>query len=94
MDLPNKPVDLPNKPVDLPNKPMDLPNTTFAVEPFFNKIYTIEFSEKYHYNTKRMYSGTKIDFILGDSSIVLQNHYQIQIILSRMNIFANLLALI
>jgi hypothetical protein len=34
-------------------------------------LYTIEFSELYHYRTKSKYDGNKIQFILGDSSIVL-----------------------
>jgi hypothetical protein len=46
--------------------------TTFALEPYFNKLYTIEFSEKYYNNTKNKYHGDKINFILGDSSIVFQ----------------------
>lgn len=46
--------------------------TIFSVEPFFNKLYTIEFSEKFYENTRRMYNGTKINFILGDSSIVFE----------------------
>ncbi len=45
-------------------------DTTFALEPFFNKIYTIEFSEKYYNETKNKYNGEKINFILGDSSVV------------------------
>jgi hypothetical protein len=48
-------------------------NTTFALEPYFDKIYTIEFSEKYYNNTKNKYSGNKINFILGDSSIVFKS---------------------
>lgn len=44
--------------------------TTFAMEPFFEKVYTIEVSTKYHAMTKSKYSGTKIEFLLGDSSIV------------------------
>lgn len=47
--------------------------TIFSVERFFHKLYTIEFSEKLYENTRRMYNGTKIDFILGDSSIVFEN---------------------
>jgi hypothetical protein len=47
-------------------------DTTFALEPFFEKIHTIEFSEKYFTNTRRRYYGNKINFILGDSSIVFK----------------------
>ena len=46
-------------------------HTTFAVEPHFSKVYTIELSEKYYTKTKSKYKGNKIDFILGDSSKVL-----------------------
>ena len=46
--------------------------TIFSVEPYFNKLYTIEISEK-HYNTaKNKYSGSKINFILGDSASVFE----------------------
>jgi hypothetical protein len=48
-------------------------HTSFALEPYFNKIYTIEFSEKYYNNTKNNYHGNKINFILGDSSIVFES---------------------
>ena len=48
-------------------------DTTFALEPFFDKIHTIEFSQKYYTNTKNRYSGNKINFILWDSSIVFEN---------------------
>jgi hypothetical protein len=44
----------------------------FSVEPFFNKLYTVEFSEKYYNRTKNRYNGKKIQFILGDSSIVFE----------------------
>ena len=43
--------------------------TTFSLEPYFDKLYTIEFSERYYNNTKNNYSGNKINFILGDSGI-------------------------
>ena len=46
--------------------------TTFALEPYFEKIHTIEFSEKLHNDTKNRYTGNKINFILGDSSIVFE----------------------
>jgi hypothetical protein len=47
-------------------------NTIFALEPYFNKLYTIEFSEKYYNNTKNKYMGSKINFILGDSAVVFE----------------------
>jgi hypothetical protein len=47
--------------------------TTFALEPYFNKVYTIEYSEKYYTNTKSKYHGDKIQFILGDSSVVFKS---------------------
>lgn len=47
--------------------------TIFAVEPYFEKLYTIEFSEKYYNDTKNNYSGSKINFILGDSAIELKH---------------------
>jgi len=50
--------------------------TTFALEPYFNKLYTIEFSEKYYYNAKNRYAGNKINFILGDSAIVFEHLLQ------------------
>jgi hypothetical protein len=48
-------------------------DTTFALEPYFEKLYTIEFSEKYYTGTKNNYRGNKINFILGDSSIVFES---------------------
>ena len=48
-------------------------DTIFSLEPYFDKLYTIEFSEKYYNNTKEKYDGNKINFILGDSSIVFEN---------------------
>jgi hypothetical protein len=48
-------------------------DTIFSLEPYFNKLYTVEFSEKYYINTKNKYNGRKINFILGDSSIVFES---------------------
>jgi hypothetical protein len=48
-------------------------DTIFAIEPYFNSVYTIEFSEKYYNNTKNRYHGNKIQFIKGDSSIVFSS---------------------
>jgi hypothetical protein len=47
-------------------------STIFALEKCFDKLYTIEYSEKYYNNTKNKYNGNKINFILGDSSVVFQ----------------------
>ena len=47
--------------------------TILSVEPYFNELYTIEFSSKYYNNTKNKYRGNKINFILGDSSIVFES---------------------
>jgi hypothetical protein len=46
--------------------------TTFAMEPHFNEIHTIEIKEEIYKNTKSKYNGTKINFYLGDSSIILK----------------------
>jgi len=48
-------------------------DTTFALEPYFDKVHTIEYSEKYYNNTKNRYTGNKINFILGDSSIIFES---------------------
>lgn len=47
-------------------------NTILKMVPFFDKLYTIEFSEKYYNLSKNRYNGDKIDFILGDSSVVFE----------------------
>ena len=46
--------------------------TIYRVEPYFKKLYTIEFSENYYNDVKKKYTGNKINFILGDSSIVFK----------------------
>jgi hypothetical protein len=48
-------------------------DTIFALEPYFNELYTIEYSEKYYNRTKSRYNGNKINFMLGDSSIVFES---------------------
>lgn len=47
-------------------------DTTFTVEPYFKQIYTIEISDMYYQRTKAKYKGQKINFLFGDSSIVLK----------------------
>ena len=47
--------------------------TTFAMEPYFNEIHSVEIKEQFYTNTKSKYNGTKINFYLGDSSIVLKH---------------------
>jgi hypothetical protein len=47
--------------------------TIFKMEPYFDKLVTIECSEYYYKNTKDRYNGNKISFILGDSSIVFDS---------------------
>tara|TARA_B110000444_G_C18553829_1_gene461536 strand:+ start:39 stop:614 length:576 start_codon:yes stop_codon:yes gene_type:complete len=50
-----------------------LGNTTFAMEPYFEKIHTIEIKKYLFENTKSKYKGNKIQFHLGDSSILLKD---------------------
>jgi hypothetical protein len=46
-------------------------NTTFSMEPYFDKVYTIELKEAFYNSVKTKYRGSKINFLLGDSSLVL-----------------------
>ena len=46
--------------------------TIFSLEAHFDKLYTIEFSEKYYNITKNNYNGNKINFMLGDSSVLFE----------------------
>lgn len=50
-----------------------LGETIFGMEPYFDKLFTIELSEKYYTNTSAKYKGTKINFLLGDSSTRLKD---------------------
>jgi len=47
-------------------------NTIFAMEPYFDKLYTDEVSEKYFNRTRENYKCLKINFFLGDSSIIFK----------------------
>jgi hypothetical protein len=46
--------------------------TTLSMEPHFETLYTIEYSEKYYNAAKNRYTGNKINFLHGDSGIVLE----------------------
>lgn len=45
--------------------------TTFAMEPFFDLLHTIEIKQEFFENCKSNYPGNKIRFHLGDSSKIL-----------------------
>lgn len=45
--------------------------TIFRLEPYFDKLYTIEIKKEFYENVKKKYSGDKLSFFLGDSPDVL-----------------------
>lgn len=45
-----------------------LAETIFALEPFFDKLYTCEIKPEFWQGAKSRYSGDKISFLLGDST--------------------------
>jgi hypothetical protein len=47
--------------------------TILHLEPYFENLYTIEIKEEFYNKVKNKYRGNKINFLLGDSSIVLSN---------------------
>lgn len=47
--------------------------TIFSMEPYFDNLFTIEISELYYTLTKDKYNGNKINFILGDSTYMLND---------------------
>jgi len=49
-----------------------LGGTILAMEPYFNRLYTIEVMEELWRNCKETYDGDKIEFLLGDSAVKLR----------------------
>jgi hypothetical protein len=43
-------------------------DTIFAMEPYFNHLFTVEISESYFHKTRAKYQGNKIEFLHGDSA--------------------------
>jgi hypothetical protein len=47
--------------------------TIFQVEHLFDKLYTVEINKEIYETTKRSYKGNKINFLFGDSGVVVKN---------------------
>ena len=47
-------------------------DTIFKMEPYFDTLYTVEIKPEIYYHTKSKYHGNKINFLLGDSSLLLE----------------------
>jgi hypothetical protein len=48
-------------------------DTIFSLEDAFEELYTIEIKEEFYNNLTAKYKGSKINFILGDSSTEIKN---------------------
>ena len=47
--------------------------TIFSLEDVFEELYTIEIKQEFYNNLTTKYKGSKINFILGDSSTEVKN---------------------
>jgi hypothetical protein len=48
-------------------------NTIIPLDNFFQKLHTIEIKKEFYESTKQKYKGNKIQFHLGDASIILKD---------------------
>jgi hypothetical protein len=49
-----------------------LGESIFMMEPFFEKLHTIEIKQEFYLNAVTQYKGNKINFHFGDSSVMLK----------------------